>query len=225
MKLLLIEDDRKIVAYVKRGLEAEGFTVDVAFDGIDGGWMTSEGSYDLIVLDIMLPGRNGYLVCSDLRTRGDWTPVLMLTAKDGDLDEAEALDTGADDYLTKPFSFAVLTARIRALVRRSTGGSPPPLEAGDLRIDPGQRRVWRGETEIELTARQFDVLEFLVRRAGQVMSKREILKGVWEFDFEGDANVVEVYVSRVRRRIDEPFGRHALETVRGAGYRLDVTGG
>ena len=130
MKLLLIEDDRKIVAYVKRGLEAEGFTVDVAFDGIDGGWMASEGSYDLIVLDIMLPGRNGYLVCSDLRTRGDWTPVLMLTAKDGDLDEAEALDTGADDYLTKPFSFAVLTARIRALVRRSTGGSPPPLGSG-----------------------------------------------------------------------------------------------
>ena len=225
MKLLLIEDDRKIVTYVKRGLEAEGFTVDVAFDGVDGGWMASEGSYDLIMLDIMLPGRNGYLVCSDLRMRGDWTPVLMLTAKDGDLDEAEALDTGADDYLTKPFSFPVLTARIRALIRRSTGGSPPPLEAGDLRIDPGQRRVWRGETEIELTARQFDVLEFLVRRAGQVLSKREILNGVWEFDFEGDANVVEVYVSRVRRRIDEPFGRHALQTVRGAGYRLDVAGG
>ncbi len=225
MKLLLVEDDKKIVTAVKRGLEAEGFTVDVAFDGLDGVWMATEGSYDLIVLDIMLPGRNGYLVCSDLRAAGNWTPVLMLTAKDGDLDEAEALDTGADDYLTKPFSFPVLVARIRALIRRASGGAPPPLEAGDLRLDPGQRRVWRGETEIELTARQFDVLEFLLRRAGQVMTKREILDGVWEFDFEGDANVVEVYVGRLRRRIDEPFGRQAIQTVRGVGYRLDVDGG
>lgn len=225
MKLLLVEDDKKIVTYVKRGLEGEGFTVDVAFDGLDGIWMATESSYDLIILDIMLPGRNGYLVCSDLRAAGNWTPVLMLTAKDGDLDEAEALDTGADDYLTKPFSFPVLVARIRALIRRASGGAPPPLAAGDLRLDPGQRRVWRGETEVELTARQFDVLEYLVRRAGQVMTKREILDGVWEFDFEGDANVVEVYVGRLRRRIDEPFGRRAIQTVRGVGYRLDVDGG
>jgi len=173
----------------------------------------------------MLPGRNGYQVCADLREAGDWTPILMLTAKDGDLDEAEALDTGADDYLTKPFSFAVLVARIRALLRRATGRNPAPVEAGDLRIDPGQRRVWRGEVEVELTSRQFDVLEFLVRRAGQVLSKTEILDGVWEYEFEGDPNIVEVYIRRLRTRIDEPFGRHAIETIRGAGYRLASDGG
>jgi len=221
----MVEDDTKIATAVKRGLEAEGFTVDVAFDGTDGLWMATEGSYDLIVLDIMLPGRNGYQVCEDLRKAGDWTPILMLTAKDGDLDEAEALDTGADDYLTKPFSFAVLVARIRALLRRATGRNPAPVAAGDLRIDPGQRRVWRGENEITLTARQFDVLEFLLRRAGQVLSKSEILDGVWEYDFYGDPNIVEVYIRRLRTRIDEPFGRHAIETIRGAGYRLAPDGG
>jgi DNA-binding response OmpR family regulator len=225
VKILLVEDDKKIATIVKRGLEAEGFTVEVAFDGVDGLWLAREGSFDLIVLDIMLPGRNGYQVCADLREAGDWTPILMLTAKDGDLDEAEALDTGADDYLTKPFSFAVLVARIRALLRRATGRNPAPVEAGDLRIDPGQRRVWRGEVEVELTSRQFDVLEFLVRRAGQVLSKTEILDGVWEYEFEGDPNIVEVYIRRLRTRIDEPFGRHAIETIRGAGYRLASDGG
>jgi len=225
MKLLLVEDDRKIATAVKRGLEAEGFTVEVAFDGLHGGWLAAEGSFDLIVLDIMLPGRNGYRICADLREAGNWTPILMLTAKDGDLDEAEALDTGADDYLTKPFSFPVLVASIRALLRRTTGRNPVPVEAGDLRIDPGSRRTWRGDVEIGLTARQFDVLEFLMRRSGQVLSKTEILDGVWEYDFEGDPNIVEVYVRRLRTRIDEPFGRHAIETVRGAGYRLAVDGG
>jgi DNA-binding response OmpR family regulator len=225
MKVLLVEDDRKIAAAVKRGLEAEGFTVEVAFDGMHGAWLAAEGSFDLIVLDIMLPGRNGYRICADLRDAGDWTPILMLTAKDGDLDEAEALDTGADDYLTKPFSFPVLVARIRALLRRTTGRNPVPVEAGDLRIDPGERRVWRGDVEVELTSRQFDVLEFLVRRAGQVLSKTEILDGVWEYDFEGDPNIVEVYIRRLRTRIDAPFGRHAIETVRGAGYRLAADGG
>jgi len=225
VKILLVEDDKKIATIVKRGLEAEGFTVEVAFDGIDGLWLATEGSFDLIVLDIMLPGRNGYQICADLRQAGDWTPILILTAKDGDLDEAEALDTGADDYLTKPFSFAVLVARVRALLRRATGRNPAPVAAGDLRIDPGQRRVWRGETEVELTSRQFDVLEFLVRRAGQVLSKTEILDGVWDYEFEGDPNIVEVYIRRLRTRIDEPFGRHAIETVRGAGYRLAENGG
>jgi DNA-binding response OmpR family regulator len=225
VKILLVEDDKKIATIVKRGLEAEGFTVEVAFDGVDGLWLATEGSYDLIVLDIMLPGRNGYQICSDLREAGDWTPILMLTAKDGDLDEAEALDTGADDYLTKPFSFAVLVARIRALLRRSTGRNPAPVEAGDLRIDPGQRRVWRADVEVELTSRQFDVLEFLIRRAGQVLSKTEILDGVWEYEFEGDPNIVEVYIRRLRTRIDEPFDRHAIETIRGAGYRLAADGG
>lgn len=225
MKILLVEDDKKIATIVKRGLEGEGFTVEVAFDGVDGLWLATEGSFDLIVLDIMLPGRNGYQICADLREAGDWTPILMLTAKDGDLDEAEALDTGADDYLTKPFSFAVLVARIRALLRRATGRNPAPIEAGDLRIDPGQRRVWRGDVEVELTSRQFDVLEFLMRRAGQVLSKTEILAGVWEYEFEGDPNIVEVYIRRLRTRIDEPFSRHAIETIRGAGYRLAEDGG
>ena len=220
MKLLLIEDDKKIATAVKRGLEAEGYRIDVALDGTDGLWMATEGSYDLIVLDIMLPGRNGYQICADLREVGDWTPILMLTAKDGDLDEAEALDTGADDYLVKPFSFPVLVARVRALLRRVTGSNPAPVEAGSLRLDPGERRVWRGETEINLTARQFEVLEFLIRRVGQVVSKDEILAGVWSLDFDGDPNIVEVYVRRLRRQVDEPFGHHSIETVRGAGYRL-----
>ena len=225
MKLLLVEDDKKIATVVKRGLEAEGFTVEVAFDGNDGLWLATEGSYDLIILDIMLPGRNGYQICAEMREAGDWTPILMLTAKDGDLDQAEALDTGADDYLIKPFSFSVLVARIRALLRRATGRNPAPVEAGDLRIDPGQRKAWRDDVEIPLTARQFDVLEFLMRRSGQVMSKTEILDGVWEYEFEGDPNIVEVYIRRLRSRIDDPFGRHAIETIRGAGYRLRADGG
>jgi DNA-binding response OmpR family regulator len=225
VKILLVEDDKKIATIVKRGLEAEGFTVEVAFDGTDGLWLATEGTFDLVVLDIMLPGRNGYQICADLREAGDWTPILMLTAKDGDLDEAEALDTGADDYLTKPFSFAVLVARVRALLRRSSGRNPAPIEAGDLRIDPGQHRVWRGDVEVELTARQFDVLVFLMRRAGQVVSKLEILDGVWEYEFDGDPNIVEVYIRRLRTRIDEPFERHAIETIRGAGYRLAEGGG
>ncbi|HEY4632666.1 MAG TPA: response regulator transcription factor [Candidatus Limnocylindrales bacterium] len=225
MKVLVVEDDRKIATAVRRGLQAEGLTVDVAFDGTDGLWQATEGSYDLIVLDIMLPGRTGNEICAALRAAGDWTPILMLTARNGDLDEAHALDSGADDYLTKPFSFAVLVARIRALMRRAAGRDPAPVEAGDLRIDPGRRRAWRGAHEIALTARQFDVLEFLVRRAGQVLSKAEILDGVWEYDFEGDPNIVEVYVRRLRTRIDEPFGRHAIQTIRGAGYRLAADGG
>jgi DNA-binding response OmpR family regulator len=225
MKVLLIEDDKKIAAAVKRGLEGEGFTVEVALDGIDGLWMATEGAYDALIVDLMLPGRNGFQICGALREAGNWTPILVLTAKDGDLDEAEALDTGADDYLMKPFSFPVLVARLRAMLRRATGHGPVPLQAGDLRIDPGQRRAWRGESEISLTARQFEVLEFLVRRAGQVQSKAEILDGVWAYDFAGDPNIVEVYIRRLRSRVDEPFGRQAIQTVRGAGYRLDPAGG
>jgi DNA-binding response OmpR family regulator len=223
VKLLLIEDDRKIATAVKRGLEAEGFSVEVAFDGNDGLWRATEGSYDLIVLDILLPGRNGFQICDELRTADIWTPILMLTAKDGDLDEAEALDTGADDFLTKPFSFPVLVARVRALLRRTAGRNPSPVVLGDLRIDPGGRQVWRGQIEVRLTAREFDVLEFLVRRAGQVLAKHEILAGVWDYDFDGDPNIVEVYVRRLRRKLDEPFDRHSIETVRGAGYRIPAT--
>ncbi|HEX6424141.1 MAG TPA: response regulator transcription factor [Acidimicrobiales bacterium] len=220
MKLLLVEDDAKLAAAVRRGLEAEGFTVEVATDGDEGLWRATEGTYDLVVLDIMLPGRNGYRVCADLRAAGDWTPILMLTAKDGDLDEAEALDTGADDFLAKPFSFAVLVARVRALLRRAADRTVVPVAVGDLRVDPARRRAWRSEDEIDLTAREFDVLALLVRRAGEVLSKARILASVWDSDFAGDPNIVEVYVRRLRRKVDEPFGRRTIETVRGAGYRI-----
>ncbi len=220
MKVLLVEDDTRIAAAVKRGLDAEGFSVDVCLDGDDGLWKATEHHYDLLILDLMLPGSNGLEICRTLRARGFWTPILILTAKDGEFDETEALDTGADDYLTKPFSFPVLMAHIRALLRRTAGGAPAPIQVGDLRVDPGRHRCWRGDIEIRLTAREFSVLQFLVRRAGLVVSKFEILDGVWEYDFDGDPNIIEVYVLRLRRKIDEPFGRHDLETVRGAGYRL-----
>jgi DNA-binding response OmpR family regulator len=220
MRVLVVEDDAKVAAAVSRGLRTEGIAVDIARDGIDGIWMATEHDYDVIVLDVMLPGKNGYLVCAELRAADDWTPVLMLTAKDGELDEAEGLDTGADDYLTKPFSFVVLLARVRALARRTSRRTPTPVDVGDLHVDPMRRRCRRGETEIALTAREFSVLEYLVRRAGEVVTKREILGGVWDDDFAGDPNIVEVYIRHLRRKVDEPFAVHTIETVRGAGYRL-----
>jgi DNA-binding response OmpR family regulator len=197
----------------------------VAADGTTGLWRAREEPYDAIVLDIMLPGLNGYRVCRTLRDEGVWTPILMLTAKAGEWDEVEALDTGADDYLTKPFSHAVLVARLRALLRRGANERPAVLTAGDLRMDPATRRAWRGEEEIELTARELALLEFLMRRRGDVVAKREILDHVWDVDFEGDPNIVEVYVRRLRNKLDRPFGRAAIETVRGAGYRLAADGG
>ena len=222
MKVLLVDDDEKIVAAIARGLEAEGFTVEAEYNGVDGLWRAMEGSYDVIVLDIMLPGRNGFLVCADLRAAGNWTPILMLTAKDGDLDEAEALDTGADDYLVKPFSYPVLIARLHALIRRSGSREPAPIGIGDLKVDPLAHRVWVGEQEVTVTSREFDVLFFLVHRAGQVLSKRAILDGVWSDDFQGDPNIVEVYVARLRRKLAEHASLAAIDTVRGAGYRLDA---
>jgi DNA-binding response OmpR family regulator len=220
VRLLVVEDEKRLAAGLKKGLEAEGFATDVALTGTDGLWMARENPYDAIVLDILLPGMNGYQVCATLREDRIWTPILMLTAKDGEFDEAEALDTGADDYVTKPFSFVVLLARIRALIRRGAGERPAVLGAGDLRFDPGPRRAWRGGVEVELTARESALLEFLLRRKGDVVSKREILDHVWDYGFQGDPNIVEVYVRHLRNKLDRPFGRASLETVRGAGYRL-----
>jgi DNA-binding response OmpR family regulator len=222
MRVLVVEDDKRLASAVKRGLEAEGYAVDLAFDGSDGKWLATEQDYDAIVLDIMLPGLNGYRVCEDLREAGNWTPILMLTAKRGEYDEAEALDTGADDFLSKPFSFVVLLARLRALLRRGTRERPVVLHVGDLRVDPAARRVWRGEQEVRLTTREYAVLEYLVRHAGAVVEKGQLLEHVWDFNFEGDPNIVEVYVGRLRRKIDEPFGVSTIETIRGAGYRMDA---
>jgi len=221
VRILVVEDEKKLAASLKRGLEADGFAVDVALTGDDGLWRAREHDYDAVVLDIMLPGVNGYKICGKLRDEGNWTPILMLTAKDGEFDETEALDTGADDFLRKPFSHRVLVSRLRALMRRGAKERPVELRADDLLVDPNQRRCWRDGTEIELTAREFSVLEYLIRNAGNVVSKRDILDHVWDYDFEGDPNIVEVYVRHLRRKIDEPFGRSSIHTSRGAGYRLE----
>jgi DNA-binding response OmpR family regulator len=224
VRVLVVEDEKGLATGLKRGLVAEGFAVDVALDGTDGLWMARERPYDAIVLDLMLPGMNGFQICSALRAERNWVPILMLTAKDGELDEAEALDSGADDYLTKPFSHVVLVARLRALMRRGAAARPPTLEAGDLTLDPAARRCQRGTHEIELTPREFSLLEFLLRRKGDVVSKRDVLEHVWDSDFDGDENIVEVYVSHLRDKIDRPFDRSSLHTVRGVGYRLDANG-
>ena len=220
-----MEDEIRLAAGLRRGLEAEGFAVDVAGDGTDGLWLAREQRFDVMVLDIMLPGINGYRLCRTLRDEGNWTPILMLTAKDGEWDEVEALDTGADDFLSKPFSFAVLVARRRALLRRGARERPAVLRAGDLRLDPAARAAWRGEVPIELTARELALLEVLLRRRGEVLSKRDILAHVWDYDFEGDPNIVEVYIGRLRNKLDRPFGREAFQTLRGHGYRLAANGG
>jgi DNA-binding response OmpR family regulator len=224
MRVLVVEDERTLAEGLRRGLEAEGFATDVVHDGTDGLHMAKEHGYDAIVLDIMLPGLNGYRICAQLRAAGVWTPILMLTAKDGEYDEAEGLDTGADDYVTKPFSYVALVARLRALIRRGSGERHPVLEAGDLRFDPGSRRAWRGETEVRLTAREASLLEFLLRSAGQVVSKTAIIDHVWDDRFDGDLNIVEVYVRHLRNKLDRPFARDSIQTVRGAGYRLAVDG-
>ena len=225
MRVLVVEDEEELARGLRIGLEAEGFAVDLAHDGTDGLWKACEHAYDAIVLDIMLPGMNGFRVCAALRDEGIWTPILMLTAKDGELDEAEALDTGADDYLTKPFSSVVLLARLRALLRRGAHDRPAVLEAGDLHFDPATRRACRGGTPVELTAREMALLEFLLRRQGEVVSKQTILDHVWDEEFEGDPNIVEVYIRRLRNKVDRPFGKAAIRTIRGAGYRLAADGG
>ena len=218
MRVLVVEDEVRQAAALKRGLEAEGFAVDVASSGTDGLWLATEQPYDAIVLDVMLPGLNGYKVCAELRTKQIWTPVLMLTAKDGELDEAEALDTGADDFLSKPFSYVVLVARLRALLRRGTASQPPVLRCGSIELDVAARTCLVDGAPVELTPREFSVVEYLMRRVGEVVPKSQILEHVWDFAFDGDDNVVEVHVSALRRKL----GSSAIETVRGAGYRMGV---
>jgi len=225
LRVLVVEDEKRLADGLRAGLEAEGFAVDVALSGTEGLSRARTEHYDAIVLDIMLPGVNGFKVCSTLRETGVWTPILMLTAKEGEWDEVEALDSGADDYLTKPFSYAVLLARLRALLRRGAQERPVVLEAGALRYDPASRRVWRGDQEVEMTARELALLDFLLRRKGEAVSKRDILEHVWDYDFEGDLNIIEVYILHLRNKLDRPFGRHSIETVRGVGYRLDPHGG
>jgi len=220
MRILVVEDERRLASSLRAGLEAEGFAVDTAYDGQEGLWYAREHPYDAILLDIMLPGLNGYKVCETLRAEEIWTPILMLTAKDGDWDQIEALDTGADDYVTKPFSFQVLLARLRSLLRRGGPERPALITVGDLVLDPAARTVTRAGTELSLTSRELSLLEFFMRRQGEVVTKADILGHVWDFAFEGDPNIVEVYVGRLRRKIDRPFGRADLETVRGSGYRL-----
>jgi DNA-binding response OmpR family regulator len=220
VRLLVVEDEVGLAEALERGLTASGFTVEVTHDGLDGLWRARERNYGAIVLDLLLPGMNGFEICRMLRAEGVWTPILILTAKDGEYDEAEALDTGADDFLAKPFSFVVLVSRLRALQRRGTAPRPPLLEVGDLTLDPASRECRRDGTPIALTAREFDLLEALARRPGAVRSKVDLLDSVWGSDFEGDSNVVEVYVGYLRRKIDLPFGRRSLQTVRGMGYMV-----
>ncbi len=216
----MVEDDKHLASALRRGLEGEGYAVDIALTGTDGAWYAEENAYDLLVIDVMLPGITGDVLCANRREAGDWTPILMLTARSGPEQESRALDAGADDFLAKPFSFVVLTARIRALLRRSLGERPAVLEVGDLRLDPAKHRAWRGETPLALTPRQFALLEYLMRHADEVLPKSKILEHVWDFAYDGSQNIVEVYVRQLRQQIDEPFGRSSLQTVRLVGYRI-----
>ncbi|MEU4290052.1 response regulator transcription factor [Kribbella sp. NPDC026596] len=216
MRALVVEDEPRLATGLRNGLEAEGYAVDVALTGTDGLWFAREHGYDVVLLDLMLPELDGFEICATLRAERVWTPILMLTARNADTDQVRALDTGADDYLTKPFSYAVLIARLRALVRRGAAERPSVLEAGKLRMDPAARKAWLGEAELVLTARELSLLEFLIRRRDQVVSKRTILDHVWDYDFDGDPNIVEVYIRRLRIKL----GAGCITTVRGAGYRL-----
>jgi DNA-binding response OmpR family regulator len=220
VKILIVEDEPRLAASLRKGLRADGYSVEIAGDGEQGLWMAQNQTFDTIVLDVMLPKLSGYDICRALRAGGDWTPILMLTAKDSEQDIASALDLGADDYLTKPFSLVVLSARIRALTRRGVTERPPVLEVDDLRLDLARRRCERAGREIALTPKEFNILEFLLRRRGQVLTKGEILAHAWDFAYDGDPNIVEVYVSGLRRKIDAPFGRQTLRTVWGVGYEI-----
>ena len=222
MRILIAEDEPALTEVLRRGLSGEGFVVDVVHDGREALWAATEHRFDAIILDIMLPGLNGYKVLENLRVKGVWTPILMLTAKDGEYDEADAFDLGADDYLTKPFSFVVLIARLRSLIRRGSPERPAVFTVGDLTLDPTRRRVERAGSLIRLTAKEFALLEYLMHRAEEVVTKTQILDAVWDPAFDGAENIVEVYIGYLRRKIDAPFGLTTLHTMRGLGYRLDA---
>jgi two-component system OmpR family response regulator len=225
MRVLVVEDEVKMAALLRRGLSEEGLAVDVAEEGERALSMAASTDYDAVVLDVMLPGIDGFETCRRLRRDGVWAPVLMLTARGSLEDRVVGLDDGADDYMVKPFAFAELLARLRALVRRGTVERPPVIEVGDLRLDPGTRQVWRGKAEIDLSSKEFTLLETFMRHAGYVLSRTQLLEQAWEYDFEHRSNVVEVYIRYLRRKIDVPFDVTSIETVRGAGYRLRKDGG
>jgi two-component system OmpR family response regulator len=225
MRVLVVEDDVKMASLIRRGLQSDGMATDVAIKGEDALWMANATGYDAIVLDVMLPGVDGFGVCRRLRQDGVWSPVLMLTARDAVEDRVLGLDTGADDYLTKPFSFAELSARLRALVRRGAMERPAVLEVGDLKLDPSARRVWRGDAEISLSTKEHALLETFMRRPGVVLDRYELLEHAWDYEYENRSNVIDVYVRYLREKIDRPFGVESIETVRGAGYRLRADGG
>jgi two-component system OmpR family response regulator len=225
MRVLIVEDELRMASLIRRGLVGEGLAADVAGSGEDALWMAEAGDYDALVLDVMLPGIDGFETCRRLRHNGVWVPVLMLTARDSVDDRVAGLDTGADDYLVKPFAFAELLARLRALARRGGLERPSVLEIGDLRLDPATRRVWRGSVEIQLSAKEFALLETFMRRPDEVLTRLHLLEHAWDFAYENRSNVVDVYVGHLRSKIDQPFGRHSLETIRGAGYRLRMDGG
>jgi two-component system OmpR family response regulator len=220
MRLLVVEDEARLALLLKRGLEEQGYVVDVTGDGAEALWLATEADYDTIVLDVMLPGLDGLEVTRRLRASEQWAPVLLLTARDGIDDRVAGLDTGADDYLVKPFSFAELAARVRALVRRSQAERPAVLEVGDLRLDPARRQAWRGREPLDLSPKEFALLELFLSHPGEVLTRTRILEHVWEFAYDPASNVVDQYVGYLRRKIDRPFGREDLETVRGVGYRL-----
>jgi len=220
VRVLIVEDEVKMASLIRRGLREEELAADVAIRGEDALWMAQATDYDAIVLDVMLPGIDGFATCRRLREDGIWAPVLMLTARDGVEDRVAGLDGGADDYLTKPFSFAELLARLRALARRGPTERPTVLEVGGLRLDPASRRVWRGDSEIELSAKEFALLEIFMRRPGEVLSRLHLLEHAWDYEYENRSNVIDVYVRYLREKIDRPFGVQSIETLRGAGYRL-----
>jgi len=225
MRVLIVEDEAKMAGLLRRGLEREGFAVDAIANGEEAVWKAEAVGYDAILLDLMLPGIDGLEVCRRLREAGVWSPILMLTARDAIRDRVAGLDRGADDYLTKPFSFAELLARLRALIRRGQSERPSIIEIGDLRLDPATHQVWRGKAEVELSAKEFALLETFMRRPGEVLSRFQLLEHVWDYDYENRSNVVDSYVRFLREKIDRPFGVVSIETVRGAGYRLRRDGG